>query len=85
MIVGFRLFSEDNKTIDFYGSDSISFSEHLGKILNMKGFQEMFKAVRKLGRGNFATVYESERITDHQRFAVKAFSKQNSYSSKNGR
>ena len=45
----------------------------------------MFKPVRKLGRGNFATVYEAQRSTDRQRFAVKAFSKQNSYCAKNGR
>lgn len=45
----------------------------------------MFKPVRRLGKGNFATVYEAERTTDHERFAVKAFSKQNSYSSKNGK
>jgi len=35
----------------------------------------MFKPIRKLGKGNFATVYEAERLIDHQRFAVKAFSK----------
>jgi serine/threonine protein kinase len=51
----------------------------------MKGFHEMFKPLKKLGRGNFATVYSAERITDHQRFAVKAFSKQNSYCAKNGK
>jgi calcium-dependent protein kinase len=45
----------------------------------------MFKPIKKLGKGNFATVYEAERMTDQQRFAVKAFSKQNSYSAKNGR
>ena len=45
----------------------------------------MFKPIRKLGKGNFATVYEARRVTDDQHFAVKAFSKQNSYSSKNGR
>ena len=45
----------------------------------------MFRPIRKLGRGNFATVYEAERRTDNQRFAVKAFSKQNSYCAKNGK
>lgn len=45
----------------------------------------MFKPIRKLGKGNFATVYEAERVIDKVRFAVKAFSKQNSYSAKNGK
>ncbi len=35
----------------------------------------MYKPVRKLGKGGFATVYEVERATDGKRFAVKAFSK----------
>lgn len=77
--------SENSDRIEFYSSDAASFVQALGKNLNMKGFQEMFRPIRKLGRGNFATVYEAERNTDHQKFAVKAFSKQNSYSSKNGR
>ena len=51
----------------------------------MKGFHDMFRPIKKLGRGNFATVYEAQRVTDKQRFAVKAFSKQNSYCAKNGR
>ena len=55
------------------------------KRINVKGFHQMFKPIRKLGKGNFATVYEAQRMTDHRHFAVKAFSKQNSYSSKNGR
>jgi serine/threonine protein kinase len=45
----------------------------------------MFRPIRKLGKGNFATVYEAERLSDGLRFAVKAFSKQNSYSAKNGK
>jgi hypothetical protein len=56
-IVGFSLLSENNERISFYGPDSLQFTQNLGKTLNMKGFQEMFKPVRKLGRGNFATVY----------------------------
>jgi serine/threonine protein kinase len=35
----------------------------------------MFKPIKKLGKGNFATVYEAERLTDHVKFAVKAFVK----------
>ena len=45
----------------------------------------MFKPLKKLGKGNFASVYEVERLTDLKRFAVKAFSKLNSFSAKNGK
>lgn len=45
----------------------------------------MFKPLRKLGKGNFASVYEVERLTDGRRFAVKAFSKQSCFQGKNGR
>ena len=54
------MFSESSKeSISFYGCDAKEFTDILGKVLNMKGFQEMFRPVRKLGRGNFATVYEA--------------------------
>jgi serine/threonine protein kinase len=45
----------------------------------------MFKPLRKLGKGNFATVYEVERVTDGCKFAVKAFSKSHAFSAKNGK
>jgi serine/threonine protein kinase len=45
----------------------------------------MFKPIRKLGKGNFATVYEAERATDKVKFAVKAFSKEACFSAKNGK
>lgn len=53
--------------------------------LNQKGFHEMFKPMKKLGKGSFASVYEVERLTDRKKFAVKAFSKQTSFNSKNGK
>ena len=43
----------------------------------------MFKPVRKLGKGGFATVYEVQRQTDGKLFAVKAFSKQATINSNN--
>ena len=45
----------------------------------------MFRPLRKLGKGNFASVYEVERLSDGARRAVKAFSKQGVYGSKNGK
>lgn len=69
----------------FEHSSADGWSRVLEKRINQRGFHEMFKPIRKLGKGNFATVYEAERVTDGVRFAVKAFSKQNSYSAKNGK
>lgn len=45
----------------------------------------MFKPIKKLGKGNFASVYEVERFTDGRKFAVKAFSKQSCFQAKNGK
>ena len=45
----------------------------------------MFKPLKKLGKGNFASVYEVERLTDQAKFAVKAFSKQSCFNAKNGK
>jgi serine/threonine protein kinase len=50
---------------------------HLAHFLNQKGFHSQFKPVRKLGHGNFASVYEVIRVEDSRRFAVKAFAKGN--------
>lgn len=58
---------------------------HLSKLINQKGFHEIFKPIKKLGKGNFASVYEVERLTDSKKFAVKAFSKQNTFAAKNGK
>ena len=58
---------------------------HLSKLINQRGFHELFKPIRKLGKGNFASVYEVERLTDLKKFAVKAFSKQNTFAAKNGK
>lgn len=53
------------------------------KMVNQLGFHKMFKPMRKLGKGGFATVYEVERIIDGKLFAVKAFSKQTTINSTN--
>lgn len=47
----------------------------LGKTLNQLGFHHEFKAIRRLGKGQFATVFEVEKLANGDRFAVKAFSK----------
>jgi len=54
-------------------------------LLHQKGFHERFKPLRKLGKGNFATVYEVERFSDGKKFAVKAFSKQTCFAANRGK
>jgi len=55
----------------------------LGKQINQLGFHQLFKPIKKLGKGGFATVYEVERVTDGCKFAVKAFSKTTTINSSN--
>lgn len=43
--------------------------------LNQRGFHEAFKAIKKIGKGNFASVYLVEKVENKVRYAVKAFSK----------
>ena len=54
-------------------------------MLHQKGFHERFRPLRKLGKGNFATVYEVERIPDGRRYAVKAFSKASCFAASRGK
>lgn len=58
---------------------------YLGKYINQKGFHNQFKPVKKLGKGNFASVYEVIRVDDGKKLAVKAFSKANTYNAENGK
>lgn len=44
-----------------------------------KEFHEFFKPMRKIGRGNFATVYLAEDIHGNRRVAIKAFMKEVSF------
>ena len=43
--------------------------------LNQRGFHEQFKPKKKIGKGNFASVYLAEKLEDGKSYAVKAFSK----------
>lgn len=44
-------------------------------MLNQLSFHRQFKAIRKLGKGQFATVFEVENLENGEKLAVKAFSK----------
>ena len=52
---------------------------HLLKYITRKEFHEFFKPMRKIGRGNFATVYLADDIRSARRVAVKAFMKEVSF------
>lgn len=52
-----------------------TFTKYLLKKINHLGFHHLFKPMKKLGKGNFATVFQVARISDRKVFAVKAFSK----------
>ena len=86
--IGFKFLISNTEFNCFFTADLSlieSWSLHLSKLINQRGFHELFKPIRKLGKGNFASVYEVERVTDLRRFAVKAFSKQNTFAAKNGK
>ncbi|CAD8165320.1 unnamed protein product [Paramecium pentaurelia] len=53
--------------------------------INQYKFHQYFRVFKKIGKGNFATVYFTEKIEDGQQFAVKAFSKQVAYNEENGK
>lgn len=57
--------------------------KYLNRCLNQLGFHRLYKPVKKLGKGGFATVYEVERLTDKLHFAVKAFSNKTTLNSPN--
>ena len=52
----------------------------LKKYMNQFNFHELFKAEKRLGKGNFATVYLGVQLKDQKRMAIKAFGKEATYS-----
>ena len=86
--IGFTLFYDQQRQFSFYCLDlaaAEAWSYCLSRRLNQQGFHQLFRPLRKLGKGNFASVYEVERLTDHRNFAVKAFSKAALAKAQNGR
>lgn len=49
------------------------------------GFHKLFKGIKKIGQGNFASVYLAEKISNKKLFAVKAFQKEATYKTHNGK
>lgn len=48
---------------------------NLGKFLNQRNFHQIFKPIKKIGKGNFASVYLVIKNEDKNCYAAKAFSK----------
>lgn len=66
-------------------SDLQACREILKGKLNQRGFHEQFKPKKKIGKGNFASVYLAEKLESGKNFAVKAFSKEAAYSEDKGK
>jgi calcium-dependent protein kinase len=48
--------------------------------MNQFNFHDLFKAEKRLGKGNFATVYLGVHLKDNKKMAIKAFGKEATYS-----
>lgn len=66
---------EDSVTYGLPEADAIKWRDTLKQFLNQKGFHEQFKPIKKIGKGNFASVYLVEKLENKLKYAVKAFSK----------
>lgn len=44
--------------------------------MNQLYFHEDYRAIKKIGKGNFASVYMAEKIESGEKFAIKAFCKE---------
>ena len=67
------------------GSELSQWREILKDKLNQRGFHQQFKPKKKIGKGNFASVYLAEKIENRRSYAVKAFSKEAAYSEDKGK
>ena len=77
---------EQGLTLKSEESDrTLAWRDVLGVKLNQRGFHELFKPIKKIGKGNFATVYLVHKNENALKYAVKAFSKEAAYSEENGK
>ena len=58
----------------------LSWRDELALKINQRGFHELFKPIKKIGKGNFASVYLVVKHEDEKKYAIKAFSKEGTYS-----
>ena len=75
---------EENKTMHMQALEK--FGELLGtKYIFQDGFHDIYRAIKKIGKGVTASVYKALRLTDRKEVAVKSFKKELYYSIDNGR
>lgn len=78
-------FMDDSVSFGLEEDDHFKWRDTLKQFLNQKGFHEQFKPIKKIGKGNFASVYLVEKLENKLKYAVKAFSKEAAYSEENGK
>ena len=76
---------EQELSFQLVNEDPFTWRNILRRYLNQIGFHEQFKPIKKIGKGNFASVYLAEKFEDGRKYAVKAFSKEAAYSEENGK
>lgn len=78
---------EKSLVLKFNGdkNELMTWKNYLESILNQRGFHELFKPIKKIGKGNFASVYLVIKHEDGKKYAVKAFSKEATYSEERGK
>lgn len=59
----------------------LELQEYFRRRINFYDFHKYFNAIKKIGKGNFASVYLAESLRDGKQYAVKAFAKKNIYES----
>lgn len=75
-------------SMDFHGSTISHYQrwcDVLASNMNQLNFHSLFKPIKKLKQGTFASVYKVKRILDGKMFAAKAFSKEGLYLKKHGK
>ncbi|CAD8076224.1 unnamed protein product [Paramecium sonneborni] len=71
----------------YFGGEKLikQWRDYLKSRINQWKFHQMFRVYKKIGKGNFASVYLAQRIEDEKKMAIKAFSKQAAYDEENGK
>lgn len=67
------------------GKSLLEWRNKLQKMINQRGFHELYKPIKKVGKGNFASVYLVTKHEDGKNYAVKAFSKEGTFSEEKGK
>lgn len=53
--------------------------------MKRKRFHDFFKGIKRIGKGNFASVYLAEKFSNKKNYAVKAFQKAATYKANKGK